>query len=472
MATKDRIGLLSYLLLALIFRFWTFFPSVIDHDESTYILIANQLLDGVWPYVGNLDVKPIGIYLVFAPILYIFHDIHAIRIFASLCVGCTAYFIHKAHKNLIGHSISASITGVLFVFCASLHKWGWSANTEIFFVLCSAIALYTISSGCSLRKSAGIGIVLGIGFIIKYHILFDIIPYIVLFVSLYGHSFKTAAKHLAVAAVFFAIPISLVMFSYFIGGHLDSFLFATIIIPSRYSSALSLTKMFAFVGEFYLSFLPLSLLCIYGFFKIWKQKIHGSSWKLIWLTWVISTWLGVVITGKFHFHYLYQVLIPFVFIIASYVSTKKVYRNRFQSWIVQQRIVLIIVATLMIWGNQYIQLYADKPDYTRIISQEIKLDLDHKDVIYTNDKNILYYLCDTDPPTKYIHTSLLFKPDLIKAYAIDTAEVFDQIKAHQPKYYIIHDQAPRSLVEEIKKNYQHIKSYGKTIKLFRYKNGD
>ena len=38
--------------LSLVMRFFSFFPSVMDHDESTYLVIADALLDsGIAPRV-------------------------------------------------------------------------------------------------------------------------------------------------------------------------------------------------------------------------------------------------------------------------------------------------------------------------------------------------------------------------------------------------------------------------------------
>ncbi|HEX5625100.1 MAG TPA: hypothetical protein VFX48_03710, partial [Saprospiraceae bacterium] len=42
-------------LLAILLRFFSFFPSVIDHDESTYIVIAKALLEGQTYFKDVID---------------------------------------------------------------------------------------------------------------------------------------------------------------------------------------------------------------------------------------------------------------------------------------------------------------------------------------------------------------------------------------------------------------------------------
>ena len=54
------------LLLAVLLRWGTFFPSVINHDESTYFLIGKALQEGQTYLVDSYDTKPVGIFLVYA----------------------------------------------------------------------------------------------------------------------------------------------------------------------------------------------------------------------------------------------------------------------------------------------------------------------------------------------------------------------------------------------------------------------
>ena len=53
-------------ILAFILRFFSFFPSVIDHDESTYLVIANEITKGKVLYADFTDIKPVGIFYITA----------------------------------------------------------------------------------------------------------------------------------------------------------------------------------------------------------------------------------------------------------------------------------------------------------------------------------------------------------------------------------------------------------------------
>ena len=52
--------------LSLVMRFFSFFPSVMDHDESTYLVIADALRQGNVYLRDVIDTKPIGIFTLFA----------------------------------------------------------------------------------------------------------------------------------------------------------------------------------------------------------------------------------------------------------------------------------------------------------------------------------------------------------------------------------------------------------------------
>jgi hypothetical protein len=103
---------------------------------------------------------------------------------------------------------------------------------------------------------------------------------------------------------------------------------------------------------------------------------------------------------------------------------------------------LLIPITLVLFGfilfqisYQYIRFWR-KPDILKEISVEIKATKEHGDVIFTNYKNAIYYLSDIDPPTKWVHTSMLFDRELIRAVQIDENQEIKTIIAKKPAYIV------------------------------------
>ena len=63
---------LVFVAASILLRFLSFHYSVIDHDESTYLIIADAVLNGSYLYADVIDTKPPGIFLAFGLIQVLF----------------------------------------------------------------------------------------------------------------------------------------------------------------------------------------------------------------------------------------------------------------------------------------------------------------------------------------------------------------------------------------------------------------
>lgn len=133
-----------FILLALLMRFFSFFPSVINHDESTYIMIADALRDGQIYLVDVVDTKPIGIFLLFGLFQEVFGEaIFLIRILTSVAIAFTAFFLFLVHRQLGGAKYGPIASGIIYICISSIFTfYGVSPNTEHFFCLFTVIALW------------------------------------------------------------------------------------------------------------------------------------------------------------------------------------------------------------------------------------------------------------------------------------------------------------------------------------------
>ena len=173
--SKDFHLGLFLILFALIFRIFTYFPTVIDHDESTYIVIANALLNGKTYWVDVIDTKPVGIFLIFGLLQKVFgYAILPIRIFTSVVIGFTGFLTVKSLRLFSGKTRNTWVAGIIYILITSMYTFnGLGPNTEIFF------NLFTILSFYLLLKQRGplviflAGCIIGAGFIIKPVVLMD-----------------------------------------------------------------------------------------------------------------------------------------------------------------------------------------------------------------------------------------------------------------------------------------------------------
>lgn len=467
MKALGKYLLLWYGLVAVVLRLPVFFPLVIDHDESTYILIADQLLSGRIPYIDNLDIKPVGIYLVFALILKVFQSVFAIRMFTALVIALSGYLLYRIHFVLFSHRRTAMLTGLLYIICASAHKWSWPSNTEIFFQCLTIAGLYLLLISRNIKHFAGFGLITGLGFLIKFHIAFDILALVIFYFFWSGKKAGKWLQEMFTAFIFFLIPLVSVVFYYWSIGHLNELKFALLEIPGQYSNVLNPGRLMRFVAEFYLSFLPVIVMLLYGLWIALERRwMLTSHWVLL-ISWTVLAWLGITMTGKFFFHYYFQALPPLcLFALTFFMIKPQDQLRRFFLYKWWYPAAIFSGLLTVSWTNQYIQILS-KPDYTGMIYDELKKHWRSGDQIYTTDQSILYYLLDCQPPTRYVHTSILFNRDLIRAYEVNTGHEFANIVSQKMNYYVISRNVPALIKEDIRKHFELIKIFPDNIRLFR-----
>ena len=99
--TSNSGWILFLILAAIALRFFSFFPSELDHDESTYAIIGNEILKGKALYSDVTDTKPAGIFLLYAGLQFLFgYSIFMKRLFAAVIVGLTAFIVRKVSLKL------------------------------------------------------------------------------------------------------------------------------------------------------------------------------------------------------------------------------------------------------------------------------------------------------------------------------------------------------------------------------------
>jgi 4-amino-4-deoxy-L-arabinose transferase-like glycosyltransferase len=467
--------LLLFCLLAVILRFFSFFPSVIDHDESTYLEIARMLLSGKLLYVDMVDIKPPGIFLILAFFQWIFgYSIFVMRLLTALWIALTAFMVFKTTKLLIKDEKAPLAAGIIYIFLISTWSfYGISITPEIFFNLFTISALYLLLKKQTLLNFFLAGIVAGMGFLVKYLVLFDFTAFLLfLLIMDYRKLNKLNVKHAiivnAAAAFGFILPFAAFNLVYFMNGNFDAFLNIIYLAPSRYPSAFDPWKMLKFILTYHLLFLPVFLMFYY---VLTDRKDYGreiSSIKLLTVTWSIFALFAVLIAGKTFGHYTIQLMLP-VSLAAGLFFMKDRKYPAFIKPLFTVRTGSVILAILFL-GISLMKLeYYMREDIPEEIAEYLEPKLNEDDVIYTgNYHHIVYYLLKKDSPTKYVHRSLILKDKHIKALDINVDEEFRKIIALQPVYIIVEKDYPAGIMKDfIAARYKEEKVFGDGIRLLR-----
>jgi Dolichyl-phosphate-mannose-protein mannosyltransferase len=186
----DRLLLV---LFALLVRLPGVPPSVMDWDESVYILTAREILQGRLPYVGLFDNKPLGgPSLIALALATLGHSVVAVRLLGFAAVAATSLLLHAtALRAQLPRSAGLAAALLYAAFATQLD--GLSTNTELLFAPFTVAALYIAvrhvketswRGQCAITASCGL--LFGIGIWIKY---VAALPAAALFAGLVGSWF-------------------------------------------------------------------------------------------------------------------------------------------------------------------------------------------------------------------------------------------------------------------------------------------
>ncbi|MBW6460889.1 MAG: glycosyltransferase family 39 protein [Bacteroidales bacterium] len=467
-----------FAVLSIFLRFFSFFPSVIDHDESTYLEIARMLLAGKTLYVDMIDIKPPGIFLILAGFQFVFgYSIFVIRLLVAFWIALTGWMIYKTGKHLLKDERSSVAAGVIYIFFISTWSfYGISITTEIFFNLFTITSLYILLKSNNTWKYFLAGILAGFGFMVKYFVVFDFAVFVVFSVFILDRHQKNIPIPFRViisvllAGAGFLIPFATANIVYYLNGHFGNFYNIIYQAPTRYPSECNAWGMLKFILDFHLRFLPVFIFFYIALLNRRPKVNEAAHLRLFMTAWSFMALLAVLISGKTFGHYTIQMMLPVSLMAGVFFHPEAglpVYFGRLLS----KRAGLVILAVLIILISALKLEYVFHRDIPREIASYLKPKLQEADVIYTgNYHHIVYYLLKKESPTPYIHRSLLYDQDHIEALNIDTGAEFERIMQKRPVYIITKDVFPDGVMKDFIMNYYSVeKDFGKGIRLHRLK---
>jgi hypothetical protein len=432
---------LFYVLISVALRFFSFFPSVMDHDESTYLIIGRDILNGKDLYTEVTDSKPVGIFLFFAGLEYIFgSSIFLKRLAFAVLVAATGFFVNLVSRKLFHQNKVAFASGVIYILYVSIwNLHGLSPNTELLFNFCTIAALLLFLNP-GIRNYLFGGLIMGIGFLVKYVVLFDFAAFMLFFLIYEMITPENRRKgfvwaRFIIAGLAFLVPFALTNLYFWSGDHFQDFFFITYQLPGNYGNSPSLTRYLIMILDFTAKFLPISFLVVYVVFK--RNKPLEEKHKWFFMLWVFSVLIAIYMMGKEFSHYTVQLMLPFS-LIAGLFFHPEFKPDRISGLVYSRKYGLVILGVILLviqflgFKNELI-----KPDYEREVAGYISEKMNPGDKVYvSNYHQIIYYLLKIDSPTKYIHSNLLFT-ETYKAFNINAETEIKRIISTKPRFVII-----------------------------------
>ncbi len=211
------IGFLIFLLFwVLILRAPTFLVSAVDWDEGLYVLIASQWLSGHPPYTTVLEVKPIGIFAIFAAAMGVLGESMAsVRFITIAIVYMTSVVLLLIARRLLRNDIAGAVAAVSYPALTLAGLQGLSSNTELFYIFFNVLGLLflivSISNPESTRRNAllyalAAGLSFGAAVQIKYVVAVETALFVAYFLLAQYRSIRYAPSVFLMLAVGGVLP--------------------------------------------------------------------------------------------------------------------------------------------------------------------------------------------------------------------------------------------------------------------------
>ncbi|GEM_PF-396574 len=471
---------LFFVILSVALRFFSFFPSVLNHDESTYLEIAREMLEGKVLYVDLIDIKPPGIFLIYALFQWLFgHSIVIMRLLPALLIAVSSFIVFKTSLRFTSNDRVAVASGTIYIlFLSTWSGFGISPDIEIFFNLFTISALYVFVNRDHWLNYAVAGLLMGTGFIIKYVVLFDLIAFLLFFTWRFFRNQPrkppgSLLLKLSTAVTGFMLPFLCVNLYYYVTGYFQEFAEITYGAVARYPREFVPGQMALFVLGFMGYFLPVFFFYFYSLFNRSLHQHIGKDLYLLSLLWVVLVSIGILVPGNTFNHYWIQVMLPVSLLAGTFFHPDHQLPRLLErltrgttGWIIFTVFCLVIISFS-------IRDHAGKKDTPRQIAAYLHLRLQPEDVLYVaNHFHVLYYLLEKDCPTPYVHPSLLTSPNHRQALNLDLNKEFQRISDQKPVYVLIQRKGRNSidwLYPFLNEHYTLEQKFSEKMELYRRK---
>lgn len=233
----------------------------------------------------------------------------------------------------------------------------------------------------------------------------------------------------------FLIPLGITWWYYRQMGMEDTFLFYTLELSGRYFHHPPIGNYIIFLLDCFARYLPITFWFIYC---AGKWRVTGPSLPVLSVLWGSLTLIIVLVPGKFFGHYFIQVMAPLSLLAGSFFDRRRDV-PRSISWMRKPSFIYTAFIALLLVNMGFQKAdFIDKRDYPKEVAAYLNEMLQPGDILFTgNYHHIIYLLTGTLSPTPYVHRSLMWDAENIKALKIDQETELKKILQQNPRFIVM-----------------------------------
>lgn len=436
-----KTGMFHVLLLLFavsIIRLPSFFFSVFDWDESTFIIVGQSIVDGNMPYVDAWDIKPPLAYYVYALFISLFgKSFFSIRLGGILCIYAASILLYKTGQAL-NNRVAGVIAALFLILFTGSGPSGLSTMTEHILLVPLSLILYLMFTVEIDRSVAfAIGVMLGTAILVRTNTVFESLAVFLILSAGFlrpGNELFERLKRGAILLMGISLPVLIMGCIYFAGNHLDLLLKTNITAVSNYlgSEASSFPRKFEILFRNIGDNIRLNPLLWMTFFLgtlylAFFRKINNSflpAALLIFFAQILSLFFS---SQPFGYHYLIAAM-PILSLVSGvalshWISERKSGRRIYRT------VTILIIAAGMFYSLQGNVVKHYKKIISHIVGKQPLFDdscyriadflringAENQYIYMVNSCQIVYWLTGSRYPTKYIHpTNLLLREYMLK----------------------------------------------------------
>ncbi len=437
-------ALLLFPLLVLGLRWASFLPSVIDWDESLYLLQAREWLRGNWPFSGVWDMHPPGAPgMIALAFLLLGESLEAVRLLGAACVTATGYALVWLARRLGAPPALGWAAAVLYA-AHSILLGGLASNTEILFapLVVAALAL-AVSPGAAWARLVPMGALMGLALLVKPVatpegcLAFAILAWPLLRQGQWRRLFAMAGAYLLLCLG----PTLLVAAIYVFRGEFGAWFGATVLAPLEYASGRVSAEQAlwrATVAALALRWVLLLALCALP--ALWWGEGMARRVARFGALWLLVATLAVAGPGHFFPHY-FLILLPPLSLLASlglFLAARWMAGARARAMIV----ALLALAALDVVATDLSPRLSrgfamGSPDTPRRMAALMNEELQDGDTIFVpNYQPVVYFLTEARLPTRFpfpVHLTGSFA----SLAGVDTDAEVKRILDGRPRFIVL-----------------------------------